>query len=746
MSANRKERSPKAVQAPRKRRVPLICTVLLLTPFFAGCEAWLSDRAIPLAPGLIITESVTIEPGTYFLSGDSLGAIQIQGNGITVDFNGAVLDGAVAGQDPDTFAGVGLRISDSQSVTIKNAVIKGFKVAVMVTDVADFHLTKSDLSYNWRQRLKSTIERESQDDWMSYHHNENDEWLRYGAAVYLRRADRAKIDHIKVTGGQNGIMATEVNDALFYNNSITFNSSVGIGLYRSSRNQILHNRLDFNVRGHSPGVYNRGQDSAALLLYEQSNENVIAYNSATHSGDGLFLWAGQSTMDTGEGGCNDNLIYGNDFSFAPTNGIEVTFSRNQIINNRIEGCWHGIWGGYSFDTLVEGNEFINNEEHIAVEHGQRLSIKNNQFSGGLIGLRIWERKSQPADWGYSRNRDVRSQSYEVSSNTFEGVTTPFLIENTVDFNTIGNSFSSPLEGAVDETGSRFADPVFGEDVIVLNQDLSVTAPQRMPNAQSVTISGSHPVGRDYMLIDEWGPYDFRSPVIWPRSRRRAHEQIFEILGPPGKWRIIRTQGLEGIAPSDGELTAQDPADTVQVALKQGGTVDIQIEVQFLGEEIIDRFGREISAGVPFIFTYEHFFLPIDWRVSWFEYDRLTDPREHFPAFRKLIEGEPIFSERPTELAYQWYGAPAPGLPENHFATVAEGSFYAPNGLYNLDVTSDDGVRLWLDGELIHDDWTYHAPQLEVIPVTLGGNHSLRAEHFEIDGYATLMISFRRTRE
>ena len=193
-------------------------------------------------------------------------------------------------------------------------------------------------------------------------------------------------------------MATEVNDALFYNNSITFNSSVGIGLYRSSRNQILHNRLDFNVRGHSPGVYNRGQDSAALLLYEQSNENVIAYNSATHSGDGLFLWAGQSTMDTGEGGCNDNLIYGNDFSFAPTNGIEVTFSRNQIINNRIEGCWHGIWGGYSFDTLVEGNEFINNEEHIAVEHGQRLSIKNNQFSGGLIGLRIWERKSQPADW------------------------------------------------------------------------------------------------------------------------------------------------------------------------------------------------------------------------------------------------------------------------------------------------------------------------------------------------------------
>ena len=27
-------------------------------------------------------------------------------------------------------------------------------------------------------------------------------------------------------------------------------------------------------------------------MYEQSSHNVVAYNSVTHSGDGLFLWAG----------------------------------------------------------------------------------------------------------------------------------------------------------------------------------------------------------------------------------------------------------------------------------------------------------------------------------------------------------------------------------------------------------------------------------------------------------------------
>ena len=48
-------------------------------------------------------------------------------------------------------------------------------------------------------------------------------------------------------------------------------------------------------------------------MYEQSCFNVVAHNSITHSGDGLFLWAGQSTMDSGKGGANDNLFYANDF-------------------------------------------------------------------------------------------------------------------------------------------------------------------------------------------------------------------------------------------------------------------------------------------------------------------------------------------------------------------------------------------------------------------------------------------------
>src|SRR6476469_4653393 len=123
-------------------------------------------------------------------------------------------------------------------------------------------------------------------------------------------------------------------------------------MYRCSYNDVAYNKIDFNVRGFSYGVYNRGQDSAGILVYEQSNSNLFYKNSVTHGGDGFFLWAGQTTMDTGMGGCNDNQLIENDFSYAPTNGVEVTFSSNKIVNNRIFECDNGIWGGYSYETII----------------------------------------------------------------------------------------------------------------------------------------------------------------------------------------------------------------------------------------------------------------------------------------------------------------------------------------------------------------------------------------------------------
>src|SRR5690606_19940691 len=329
-----------------KRILIVVCLLASITSI---------GQSVSLTTGMKIDKSAKVKKTIYNLrpSADmNEAAIIIEGNDIVIDFSNATINGSDNPTRPDEFFGVAILIRNSNGVTIKNLNTKGFKVALMARNVSDLVIEDCDFSYNYRQRLNSTQEKEDVSDWMSYHQNEKDEWLRYGAAIYLRDCNSVVVRNNRVTGGQNALMMTSCNDSMIYGNDFSFNSGIGIGMYRSSRNKVMNNRVIFNVRGYSHGVYNRGQDSAGILVYEQSNENLFYNNNVTHGGDGFFLWAGQSTMETGEGGCNDNLLVGNDFSYAPTNGIEVTFSRNHIFGNRIFGCDHGIWGGYSYDTRI----------------------------------------------------------------------------------------------------------------------------------------------------------------------------------------------------------------------------------------------------------------------------------------------------------------------------------------------------------------------------------------------------------
>ena len=196
-------------------------------------------------------------------------------------------------KQPDTFTGVAVLI-EGKNVTIKNLKANGYKIALMARSVEGIVIENSDLSYNYRPRLNSSQEKEDISDWMSYHQNEKDEWLRYGAAIYLKQCNNAIVRNCKVTGGQNALLLNSCNDGSYYNNDFSFNSGIGIGMYRSSRNKIMHNRMVFNVRGYSHGVYNRGQDSAGILVYEQSNNNLFYRNNVTHGGDGFFFMGGSN--------------------------------------------------------------------------------------------------------------------------------------------------------------------------------------------------------------------------------------------------------------------------------------------------------------------------------------------------------------------------------------------------------------------------------------------------------------------
>src|SRR5262249_6358598 len=200
------------------------------------------------------------------------GVYIIETDNVTLDFGGATLEGADAGTPADQFVGRGIVVRHAKNVTIKNATIRGFKVAIYAEDCPNLHIENCDVSRNYRQHLKSTPQREHNDDWLFGHENDQNEWLRYGAGIYLLRCDKAELRGNRARNGQNGICLSRCDEARVELNDMSFMSGWGLAMWRSCKCKVLSNRFDYCVRGYSHGVYARGQDSTGILVYEQCSD------------------------------------------------------------------------------------------------------------------------------------------------------------------------------------------------------------------------------------------------------------------------------------------------------------------------------------------------------------------------------------------------------------------------------------------------------------------------------------------
>ena len=58
---------------------------------------------------------------------------------------------------------------------------------------------------------------------------------------------------------------------------------------------------------------------------------------------------------------------------------------------------------------------------------------------------------------------------------------------------------------------------------------------------------------------------------------------------------------------------------------------------------------------------------------------------------------------------------------------------AEKGLYVLNIGSDDGSRLSVDGQLVYNDWNDHAYRNQNILVNLLGNSKLVLDYYENGG-------------
>ncbi len=686
-------------------------------------------------PGMVVTRSVTIARGRYLAPARDSGAIVVRGNGIVLDLTGVELVGSDSAERPDLFSGTAIRVDGGENITVRGARIRGYKVGILARGTRGLTLTGNDLSHNWRPRLFSGIERESLVDWLSYHKNESDEWLRYGAAIYLAGVEGGEIRDNIVRQGMNGLLMTRSRRLRIWNNDFSFNSGLGIGLYRSSYNFIVHNRADWNVRGYSHGFYNRGQDSAALLMYEQSSNNIVAFNSMTHSGDGLFLWAGQHTMDTGEGGSNDNLFYRNDFSFAPTNGMEATFSRNAFVANRIEGSWHGLWGGYSFESVVLGNEFKDNVEGIALEHGQQNTIAGNTFDGDTTAIHLWWNRIEPSDWGYPKHRDTRSREYAIEANTFRGNRVALRVRDTQALLFCCNTASavdSLIVAKGDTAGFRAPDST-----------AAFAIPSRYtvePLAEGRDVLSAEDIrrGRDAIIVDEWGPYDWQSPKLWPVRRSDTTPLALRVLGPAGRWRVVGREGVARLSASQGAV-----GDTLVVTPSAGRENDFKVELEYHGAATVSRFGDSVPAERPVRFGWERYRPSASWAVRFVALDSAEPPPQDTATVASLLRRSHAAALDTVGLDLMWYRPPVKEIPQARVLTEATASIRLARGRYRLRTIADDAIRVYVDGRLLIDDWSPGESRVRETLVRLGGTHDFRVEHLQLDGWYELRLDIER---
>ncbi|MGQ0702537.1 MAG: NosD domain-containing protein [Gemmatimonadales bacterium] len=706
-----------------------------------------------LRSGMVITRSVRVSPGTYRLiapSSPDSAVITIRGDGITVDLTGVTLRGLGPEAEPDRAAGVAIRIEGGRHVRVTGGRLHGYKIGILATGTRGLTLTGIDASHNWKPRLYSLVEHESLADWLSYHQNEKREWLRYGAGFYLEDIKGGAIRGNRVTQGMNGVLLVRSDSLHLDANTFSFNSGLGIGLYRSSDNVIVRNRLDYNVRGYSHGFYNRGQDSAGLLLYEQSNRNLVAWNSATHGGDGLFLWAGQSTMNTGLGGANDNVFYGNDFSYAPANAMEATFSRNRFIANRAQGSDYGLWAGYSWESQVVGNCFGGNRVGIAIEHGQDNLIVGNRFLGDVTAVSLWANPTQPSDWGYPRHRDTRSRDYRVQGNEFVGNRVAIRAVNTARLSLRDNRFRGVDSVAVlrDTTAysfdlntvepageSRMSPEACTAPVLRLEDSLH-RALERLGGPAAAASSPVARRDRSAMIVDEWGPFDWQSPKLWPIDSTRAVPLRLRTLGPEGSWRVVTQHGLESVRPTSGRI-----GDTLTVAPARE-SADWQIGLEYQGEATVSSRGTPRPAGTRYHFGYGRFDPTVGWNARFHAWGDSTDLIRDPAALTRLLERPPLLTRQLSRLDFQWYRPLIAELPRDRWVMEATATVILPSGSYTLRTISDDGIRVWVDGRVVIDRWTQHESAIDTASIS-GGRLDLRVQFFQLDGWTELRLEVIR---
>ena len=110
-----------------------------------------------------------------------------------------------------------------------------------------------------------------------------------------------------------------------------------------------------------------------------------------------------------------------------------------------------------------------------------------------------------------------------------------------------------------------------------------------------------------------------------------------------------------------------------------------------------------------------------------------------------MSGEPSLARTDPQINFDWQaGSPAPSVTPYAFSARWQGSLNFDQGDYVFTTIASDGMRIYIDGNLVMDRWRNQAATMYTFPQTLNqGTHLITVEYFVLVGWPTAHVTWQK---
>jgi beta-glucosidase len=112
---------------------------------------------------------------------------------------------------------------------------------------------------------------------------------------------------------------------------------------------------------------------------------------------------------------------------------------------------------------------------------------------------------------------------------------------------------------------------------------------------------------------------------------------------------------------------------------------------------------------------------------------------------RYLSGLPTLTRVDSQVDFSWWGSPADGLPADNFSIRWTGKLRVPlTGVYQVGARGDDGYRLYVNGQVVAEDWTDHGAttRFKEMYLVAGRYYDIQLDYYEASIYASVQLLWK----